>query len=62
MNEREISQSPPAKRVHDTERILEAMRQGVREALVRHKLAGNPVAVWRNGRVEWIRPEDLPGV
>jgi hypothetical protein len=25
-----------------------------------HKLAGNPVVVWRNGRVEWISPEEIP--
>lgn len=60
MSRRDIAQSSPAQRVHDTERILEAMRQAVREALVRHKLAGDPVSVWRNDRVEWIRPEDIP--
>ncbi len=51
---------PPSERVYDTERILEAMRQGVGEALARHKLLGNPVAVWRNNQVEWIKPEDIP--
>ena len=25
-----------------------------------HKRAGNPLAVWREGRVEWIKPEDIP--
>ncbi len=32
----------------------------MREALLRHKQAGNPIAVWRDGRVEWIQPEDIP--
>ena len=50
----------PAERVDDIPRILEAMRQAVREALLDHKRAGNPVAVWRNERVEWIQPEDIP--
>lgn len=51
---------PPWQRVEDLPRILQAMRQGVREALLRHKLLGNPVAVWRNNRVEWVQPEDIP--
>lgn len=40
--------------------MLEAMRLAVREALALHKQAGNPVAVWRDGRVVWIAPEDIP--
>jgi len=51
---------PPFERVHDTPRIQESMRLAVQEALARHKRAGNPVAVWRNGRVEWIPPEEIP--
>ena len=54
------SERTPAERVEDIPRILEAMRQAVREALLDHKRAGNPVAVWRNERVEWIQPEDIP--
>lgn len=51
---------PPFERVHDFARIQESLVLAVQEALVRHKRAGNPVAVWRNGRVEWIPPEDIP--
>ena len=50
----------PADRVHDLPRILEALNQAVREALLDHKRAGNPVAIWHNGRVEWIAAEDIP--
>ena len=52
--------APPAERVHDIPRMLRAMQQAVREAIWRHKLAGHPVAVWRDGRVVWIQPEDIP--
>jgi hypothetical protein len=48
----------PAERVNDHARILDALRQAVREALLDHKRAGNPVAVWQNERVEWTRPEE----
>lgn len=50
----------PAERVHDLPRILRALQQAVREALLDHKRAGNPVAVWRDGRVVWIPPEEIP--
>jgi hypothetical protein len=50
----------PAERINDHSRILEALRQAVREALLNHKRAGNPVAVWQHERVEWIQPEDIP--
>lgn len=49
----------PAERVDDEELVLCEMRQAVREALARHKLAGNPVAVWQDGRVVWIPAEEI---
>jgi hypothetical protein len=36
----------PAERVHDVPRLLAALRQAVEEALLSHKRAGNPVAIW----------------
>jgi hypothetical protein len=39
--------------------IETALRRAVREALLRHKQAGNPVAVSRGGRVVWIAAEDI---
>ena len=50
----------PAERVHDIPRIVRALRDAVREALLDHKRAGNPVAIWKDGRVEWIQPGDIP--
>lgn len=60
MTETPDSARTPAERVHDIPRILEEMQLAVREALLQHKRAGNPIAVWRNDRVEWIQPEDIP--
>lgn len=50
----------PAERADDVPRTARALRTAVLEALRRHKLAGNPVAVWRGARVEWVQPEDIP--
>lgn len=51
---------PTDQRVENLPLILRALSQAVREALMRHKQAANPVAVWRNGRVEWVKPENIP--
>ena len=60
MSDPDRTELTPAERVEDIPRILLALRQAVQDALMRHKRDGNPVAVWRNARVEWIQPEDIP--
>ncbi len=45
--------------IEDDLLIESALREGVREALRRHKEAGLPVAAWRNGKVVWIPPQKL---
>jgi hypothetical protein len=60
MIERDDSQLTPAERIEDIPRMLRALRQSVREALQEHKRLGNPIAVWRDGRVHWIPPEEIP--
>ena len=47
-------------RVANIPRNLHEMGRAIRDALVQHKRAGNPVAVWRDGQVVWIQPEDIP--
>jgi len=42
------------------DRIQQALATAVREALLRHKRDGNPVAVWRDGGVVWIDARDIP--
>ncbi len=39
--------------------IDEALKKAVREALLQHKKAGNPVASWEDGKIVWIQPEDI---
>jgi ABC-type proline/glycine betaine transport system ATPase subunit len=36
-----------------------ALALAVSHALEQHRRAGNPVAVWRDGEVVWIDPEDI---
>jgi hypothetical protein len=41
------------------ERVIEAAASAIQAALRRHKLAGNPVAAWRDGKVVIIPPEEI---
>lgn len=50
----------PADRVNDDARIDEALAEAIREAVEQHRRAGNPIAIWRDGRVCWIEARDIP--
>jgi hypothetical protein len=60
MAETSPSDRPLSERLRDIKLIEQALARAVREALLRHKQAGNPIAVWRDGGVVWIAPEDIP--
>ena len=36
-----------------------AIRRAVREAVLAHARAGNPVAEWRDGQVVWVQPAEV---
>ena len=40
-------------------RIDEALKQGVREAMIRHKKDGLPVVIYRDGKIVEVMPEEL---
>ncbi len=40
--------------------IEKALRQAEEDALRLHKRAGNPIAIWRDGQVVWLAPEEIP--
>lgn len=39
--------------------IDEALQRAVREALLMHKKLGNPVAIWRDGKVVLLQPDEI---
>jgi hypothetical protein len=45
-----------AARAKDIEKILQ---QAVRHALIRHKSLGNPIAIWKDGKVVIVLPEEI---
>ena len=39
--------------------IDKALKQGVQEALLRHKQLGQSVVVWQNDEIVWLKPEEI---
>ncbi len=37
-----------------------AIREGVRKAMIDHKRTGDPIAIWKNGKVVWIPANKIP--
>jgi hypothetical protein len=52
--------SPQAARIlAEAQKVEAAVQAAVRDALIQHKRAGNPIAVWENNQVVWIQPEEI---
>ncbi len=47
-------------RMKDNERLLKAMDKGVRDALRVHKLLGQSIVTWEDGKVKIIPPDQIP--
>jgi hypothetical protein len=45
--------------IEDGDLIDEALKEGVRAAMIRHKKDGLPVVIYRDGKTLWVKPEDL---
>jgi hypothetical protein len=45
--------------IERTEKIKESFQKGVARALSQHKVKGNPIAVWRDGKIEHIPAEEI---
>jgi hypothetical protein len=43
----------------NAELVTAAIQRAVREAVLEHARAGNPVATSRDGKVVWITPEEI---
>ena len=49
-----------AERVQDVKIVEEALARAVGDALRDHKRAGNPVPEFRDGKVRWLAPDEIP--
>ena len=46
--------------LNDSARVTTIIQEGIKTALLKHKQAGNPVCEWRDNKVVWISPENIP--
>jgi hypothetical protein len=55
----DMTQPTIAELMANRELMLAAVNRGIRDALLRHAQAGNPVATWRDDRVVWLQPAEV---
>jgi hypothetical protein len=56
---RKIEPNTPNLLVRYREVVNAAIKKGVREALLKHKQAGNPIAVSQNGKAVLLKAEEI---
>lgn len=46
--------------LNDTAKVTMIIQEGIKTALLKHKQVGNPICEWRDNKVVWISPENIP--
>lgn len=46
-------------RFNDRARVTRAIALGARDALIKHKAMGVPIAIWRDGEVVLVPPDEI---
>jgi hypothetical protein len=54
-----INEDRITKLMNDPEEVRKIIQSAINDALIQHKQAGNPVCEWRDGKVVWIKPQDI---
>lgn len=57
--DKRINNYSPHSLTKHADAIDKAYKRAVREALLMHKRAGNPVAIWRDGKVVLLQPDEI---
>ncbi len=57
-----MSQDKILEALNDADRVREALWRGVQQAIREHKRDGRPMVSWRDGKVVWVPPEELPEI
>ena len=59
-NKSNIQDDSISKILNDPKRVTKIIQTGIKDALMKHKQAGNPVCEWRDNKIVWIPPEHIP--
>lgn len=46
--------------LNDSAKVTMIIQEGIKSALLKHKQVGNPICEWRDNKVVWISPENIP--
>lgn len=60
MNNNDLIEDDISKAFRDVDRLTRILQEGIYDALRQHKRAGNPICVWRDNKVVWIPPDQIP--
>lgn len=55
-----MKKESPASPFWDEKKVTAALQRAVKAAIERHRRLGNPICVWKDGKVVWLSPEELP--
>lgn len=55
----DLKDDPAAEALCNPDKITEALKMAGRDAMRLHKQTGNPMVVWRDGKVVWVPPEEI---
>lgn len=59
-NTPDINDDPISKILNDPKKVTQIIQTGIKAALMKHKQAGNPICEWRDNKIVWIPPEQIP--
>jgi len=45
--------------LNDATKVTKIIQSGIRDALIKHKQAGNQICVWRDNKIVWIPAERI---
>jgi hypothetical protein len=57
--DKNLTEDNISKVLNDPSKVTQIIQSGIREALLKHKQAGNQICVWRDNKVVWIPPERI---
>jgi hypothetical protein len=59
-NTPDVNEDAILKILNDPKKVTKIIQDGIKSALLKHKQAGNPICEWRDNKIVWIPPEQIP--
>lgn len=59
-NKSQTNEDHISKILNDPKKVTQIIQAGIKAALMKHKQAGNPICEWRDNKIVWISPDQIP--